>query len=151
MADMKMLLESMKEIETTKLSGSADAVGLRQDVAALGDDPWGINESARDFEDDDDLTDAPYNDFDADYEDTLRPEDDRLGHNDPDRGNEELTERDVREVTNRIYQEMQEGIMDPMEVASAALSYMSEYDVASMANANDWFQLGDADDDDGEW
>lgn len=46
---------------------------------------------------------------------------------------------DVRAATNKIHQQMDEGIIDPRSVAEAALSYMSESEVADMARANDWY------------
>ena len=48
-------------------------------------------------------------------------------------------ERSVRQTTIKIHELMDEGVMDPRTVADAALTYMSEAEVADMARANDWF------------
>jgi len=48
-------------------------------------------------------------------------------------------DNDVRRATKRIYEYMDDGILDPRTVAEACMSYMSESEVADMANANDWF------------
>lgn len=45
----------------------------------------------------------------------------------------------VRDATNRVHDAMDEGILDPRAVADAALSYMSEDEVADMAHANEFF------------
>lgn len=59
---------------------------------------------------------------------------------------------DVRQVTNQIYEAMDDGLLEPRVVAEAALAYMSESEVADMAAINDWFydEYSDDDDDDDE-
>ena len=54
---------------------------------------------------------------------------------------------DVRAATNKIHQQMDEGMLDPKLVAEAALSYMSEAEVADMARANDWYGFNGEEDD----
>lgn len=51
--------------------------------------------------------------------------------------------RNVREWTIRILEAMDDGTMDPRAVADAALSYLSESQVADMARANDWNEMLD--------
>ena len=46
--------------------------------------------------------------------------------------------RSAREITLSIYELMDEGILDPRQVADAALRYMSEADVADMARQYEW-------------
>ena len=53
----------------------------------------------------------------------------------------------VRKITNRIYEAVDEGVLTWSQVAIAALQYMSEDDVADMARANEFFFL----EDDDEW
>ena len=53
----------------------------------------------------------------------------------------------TREVTNRILEEIEEGILDPREVVMAALKYMSEDDVADMAHINEFFYDEEEDED----
>ena len=54
---------------------------------------------------------------------------------------------DVRKTTNKILELMDEEVMDPRQVADAALSYMSESEVHDMARANDWlYGMGEEDD-----
>jgi len=57
----------------------------------------------------------------------------------------ELTERDAREMTNKLIDAMREGMVSDSDVAYAALSYMSEYDVADLIRSNDWLWLEDED------
>lgn len=45
----------------------------------------------------------------------------------------------TREVTNKILEALDEGILDVEFVVRAALTYMSEADVADMAHTNDFF------------
>ena len=52
----------------------------------------------------------------------------------------------VREVTIKLHEYMDEGMLDPRVVADAALTYMSEADVAEMARINEL--IWDDDDDD---
>src|SRR6056297_1887172 len=56
-------------------------------------------------------------------------------------------EEGVRNATNRIYDAMDEGILDPRTVAEAALKYMSEDEVADMAHANEFFPYDEEDED----
>lgn len=107
----------------------------------LGDDPWGIGEGGEDtwYADDD-----PDNvDFDHQSPaDPMEPEE-SVQHTD-------LMERDVREMTNKIWEAMDEQILDPRTVAEAALSYLSESQVADMARINEWFSYEDEEDNDDE-
>jgi hypothetical protein len=43
---------------------------------------------------------------------------------------------DVRKVTNQLYDLVDEGVLDWETIARACLSYMSEHDVADMAQYN---------------
>ena len=53
---------------------------------------------------------------------------------------------DVRKVTIKLHELMDEGMMDPRTIADGALNYMSEADVADMARAEDWlFGIEDED------
>lgn len=56
---------------------------------------------------------------------------------------EPITENDVRQMTNKIYEAMDGGILDPRTVAEACMSYMSESDVAEMAQMNGFFEYED--------
>lgn len=56
-------------------------------------------------------------------------------------------EEGVRDATNRIYDAMDEGILDPRAVAEACLKYMSEDEVADMAHSNEFFPYDDEDED----
>jgi hypothetical protein len=47
------------------------------------------------------------------------------------------TERTVRKTTCQILEMVDEGLLDAKTVLQAALMYMSEYDVADMAHANE--------------
>lgn len=53
---------------------------------------------------------------------------------------------DVRKYTNKLYALMDEGAIDPRDIAEMCLSYMSEADVADMCRVNDVF-LDEEDDD----
>lgn len=53
---------------------------------------------------------------------------------------------DVRVVTNRLYDLVDEGLLDWEIIARACLSYMSEHDVADMAQYN--YLIDDENDDD---
>lgn len=55
----------------------------------------------------------------------------------------------AREATNRILEEVEEGILDRDTVIMACLKYMSEDDVADMAHVNEFF-WDDEDEDDEE-
>jgi hypothetical protein len=46
----------------------------------------------------------------------------------------------IRKFTNMIIDAMDEGMMDPRDVADMCLAYMSEANVEDMAAANDLFQ-----------
>lgn len=43
----------------------------------------------------------------------------------------------TREVTLKLYEMMDEGVLDARTVANAALAYFSEDDIAAMAHANE--------------
>ena len=47
----------------------------------------------------------------------------------------------TREATNRILEEIEEGILDRDTVIMAALKYMSEDEVKDMAYLNEFFNL----------
>ena len=57
--------------------------------------------------------------------------------------------RDVREITNRIYDAVEEGVLTWETVAAAALSYMSEDEVAEMAEMNEFFAYEEDEDEEG--
>ena len=46
----------------------------------------------------------------------------------------------MRDVTNKILEMIDEGLLDPKTVALACLKYMSEDAVADMATANEFFE-----------
>lgn len=56
----------------------------------------------------------------------------------------------MRKVTNRILEEIAEGILDRDVVIQACLGYMSEDDVADMAHANEFFLYDEDEDEDEE-
>ena len=126
---------------------------MRKLMESIGDDGWGLGESEwgmgdyRDEEDDRYDQDGNWVGDYEDDEDEFRPEDDRLGHNDPDRGNVEEG-HDVRKMTNKLHQYMDEGLLDPRVVADAALSYLSEADVADLARTYELIWDEDEDEDD---
>jgi hypothetical protein len=45
--------------------------------------------------------------------------------------------RSTRKVTNQLLELIDEGALDPRQVLSACLQYMSEHDVADMAHVNE--------------
>ena len=45
----------------------------------------------------------------------------------------------IREVTNKIHAAMEEGTLTPLQVAEAALRFLSEDDVATMAHNEEFF------------
>jgi hypothetical protein len=55
---------------------------------------------------------------------------------------------DVRKVTCQLLLAVHEGMLDWEDIGRAALSYMSEYDVATMARTNELLPLDDDDDSD---
>lgn len=55
---------------------------------------------------------------------------------------------DIRKVTNKLYQMMDDGEIDPRVIADACLLYMSEQDVANMAHENEILLRQDYDDND---
>lgn len=58
--------------------------------------------------------------------------------------------KDVREWTNKVCEAMDEGILDPREVAEMCMSYMSEWDVEDMCRINDLKEYLDPGSDDDE-
>lgn len=57
----------------------------------------------------------------------------------------------TRAVTNRIHKAMDEGLLDPRDVADMALNWLSEFDVEEMMRQNDLLPyLGFRDEDDEE-
>lgn len=57
--------------------------------------------------------------------------------------------RNVREITNKIYNAVEEGALTWETVAAAALSYMSEDEVAEMAEMNEFFAYEEDEDEEG--
>ena len=51
----------------------------------------------------------------------------------------------TREVTNRILEHIEEGILDPETVVKCCLAYMSERDVADMAHNEELFPEEESD------
>jgi hypothetical protein len=56
----------------------------------------------------------------------------------------------TREVTNRLLEMVEEGLLDRDAVIMACLKYMSEDDVADMARANEFLMDDDEESDDEE-
>lgn len=52
-----------------------------------------------------------------------------------------------RKVTNRLFEMMEEGVLDPQTVAEACLRYMSESDVADMAHSEELLTEEEVDED----
>jgi adenine-specific DNA methylase len=61
--------------------------------------------------------------------------------------------RKAREITNKIYAAIDEGILTWQQVAEGALQYMSEDNVAEMAHNEEFFLYEDEQDeeDEEEW
>ena len=59
--------------------------------------------------------------------------------------------RSIREITNRIYEAVDEGVLTWQQIAEAALTYMSESDVADMAHNEEFFLYEDEEEDEEEW
>ena len=57
---------------------------------------------------------------------------------------------DVRQATDRILEMVDEGVLDKDTVIMACLKYMSEDDVADMAQMNEFFYDDEESDDDSE-
>lgn len=53
-----------------------------------------------------------------------------------------------RKVTNRLFEMMEEGVIDPQTVAEACLRYMSESDVADMAHSEELLNEEETEDED---
>jgi len=54
----------------------------------------------------------------------------------------------MRDATNKILEMVEEGILDPTAVLKSCLVYMSEYDVADMAECEGYISADDDEDDD---
>ena len=54
----------------------------------------------------------------------------------------------MRDATNKILEMVEEGILDPTAVLKSCLVYMSEYDVADMAESEGYISAEDDEDDD---
>ena len=52
-----------------------------------------------------------------------------------------------RKYTNKLLELMEEGLMDPLDVAKTAIGFMSEDDVEELCRANDWVDVIGLDDD----
>lgn len=60
--------------------------------------------------------------------------------------------RKIREVTNRIHEAVEEGLLTWEQVARGALQYMSEDDIAEMAHNEEFFMYEEEEDEeDEEW
>ena len=57
---------------------------------------------------------------------------------------------DVRQATNRVLEMVEEGVLDKDTVIMSCLKYMSEDDVADMAQMNEFFYDDEESDDDSE-
>jgi|TARA_R110000823_G_scaffold6068_1_gene23617 hypothetical protein len=57
---------------------------------------------------------------------------------------------DVRQATNRVLEMVEEGILDKDTVIMSCLKYMSEDDVADMAQMNEFFINEEEEDEDDE-
>ena len=55
---------------------------------------------------------------------------------------------DVRQATNRVLEMVEEGVLDKDTVIMSCLKYMSEDDVADMAQMNEFFYDDEESDDD---
>lgn len=55
-----------------------------------------------------------------------------------------------RENTNKLLDLVDEGVLDPIQVLKAALSWHSDRDVGEMAEANEFFFDNDDDEEDEE-
>ena len=53
----------------------------------------------------------------------------------------------MRDATNKILEMVEEGILDPTAVLKSCLVYMSEYDVADMAECEGYISAEDDEDD----
>ena len=53
----------------------------------------------------------------------------------------------MRDATNKILEMVEEGILDPTAVLKSCLVYMSEYDVADMAESEGYISAEDDEDD----
>ena len=51
-----------------------------------------------------------------------------------------------RQATNKLIEMMEQGIIEPKTLAIACMCYMSESDVADMANINEYFVVDEVDD-----
>ncbi len=58
--------------------------------------------------------------------------------------------RSIREVTNKIYAAVDDGILTWEQLAKGALQYMSERDVAEMAHNEEFFLYEDEENEDEE-
>lgn len=58
--------------------------------------------------------------------------------------------RKTREVTNKILEAIEEGLLDKDTVILACLNWLSERDVANMAEANEFFPQEDEEEEE-EW
>jgi hypothetical protein len=53
-----------------------------------------------------------------------------------------------RKYTNKLLELMEEGLMNPKDVAETAIGFMSEDDVEALCRANDWVGIMGLDDED---
>ena len=56
----------------------------------------------------------------------------------------------MRDATNKILEMVEEGILDPTAVLKSCLVYMSEYDVADMAECEGYISADDDENEDDE-
>jgi hypothetical protein len=58
--------------------------------------------------------------------------------------------RRTREMTEKILEMAESGVLDPMAALRAALAYMSEDEVQDLAHSEGWDEADDADEDDAD-
>jgi hypothetical protein len=56
----------------------------------------------------------------------------------------------TRRTTNKLLELCEEGVLDTYQVLLAALNYMSESDVADMAESNEFLEADEEEDEDDE-
>ena len=56
----------------------------------------------------------------------------------------------VREITNQILEDVENGIIDPVYALTCALKYMSEDEVRDMAECNELIPMDYEEEDDGQ-
>ena len=145
-SDLRKLFDTIQQIEESE---QIDEVGTVNDVEDESDISYYADDDPRsvDFDHQSPHDRQPL-DYDKYGDDPWGLGEDERGENIPD--DVQITNEygATREITNRIYEDMDEGILDPRSVAEACMSYMSESDVAEMARMNEFFPWDDEDDED---